>query len=118
MLKPNTMKEMKKLQLEITPSQMENLDSLIQKCGLTTRKELFNNAMTLFAWAVSESEKGNRVASYDEENDRIERLVYPALFPLYEAALAEKARSAETTKKRKERLGLDVRPGGQAASAQ
>ena len=59
-------------------------------CDLKTRKDLFDNAMTLFEWAVEEVRKGNRIASYNKDTDHVEIVRFPVL--------DNAARKAQTTR--------------------
>ena len=67
-----------RFQLDLTEAQAGRFDDLVDQCELCTRKELFNSAMTLFNWAVKESAKGRKVASYGEGSD-METVILPAL---------------------------------------
>ncbi len=58
----------------------------MEETRLTTRKDLFNNALTLFQWAVKAKKAGRVIASIDE-NQRIRELVMPSI----ENITAEKA---------------------------
>lgn len=68
-----------RIQLDLLRAQAEMFDGLADECGLETRKELFNVAMTLFHWAVKETKSGRKVASYDPSTDAVETVVMPAL---------------------------------------
>ena len=48
-------------------------------CGLSTQKDLFNSALTLFEWAVGEVRQGRSVASIDEATQRYREIAMPAL---------------------------------------
>jgi hypothetical protein len=54
------------------------LDKLMEETRLTTRKDLFNNALTLFSWAVEAKKAGRVIASVDE-NQHIRELVMPSI---------------------------------------
>jgi hypothetical protein len=49
-----------RLQIEITEQQSTYLEYLIQNTGLSTKKELFNNALTLLSRAIEEVGNGIR----------------------------------------------------------
>ena len=70
---------MVRIQLELPDEQVAALDELTRKTQLRTRKDLFNNALTLFEWAVKEKMAGRRLASIDESQDIFKELVMPAL---------------------------------------
>jgi metal-responsive CopG/Arc/MetJ family transcriptional regulator len=70
---------MVRIQLDLPEEQVKELDALMGKTKLTTRKDLFNNALTLFQWAVKAKEAGRMIASLDEESGTAKELVMPAL---------------------------------------
>lgn len=76
----DALKESKvRFQIDLTPTQAERFDNLMGLCELSSRKELFNVAMSLFYWATQEASKGRKISSYDEENDHVETVLIPAL---------------------------------------
>lgn len=68
-----------RIQLDLPEDQVRELDELMKETKLATRKELFNNALTLFQWAVRAKRAGRMIASLDEENRTSKELVMPAL---------------------------------------
>lgn len=52
-----------RVQLDLVPTQIDRLNALIQICEMETRKDLFNNALSLFAWAIEEVRAGRAVGS-------------------------------------------------------
>jgi len=73
------LKEVVRLQFDVRRAQLNIIENLVEACGLSSKKELFSNAMALMKWAVQETEKGRRIASYDPERDEIEMIALPAL---------------------------------------
>jgi hypothetical protein len=71
--------EIVRVQIEMPVSKLEELDRIRELAGMRTRKELFDNALTLFARAVAEGQLGHRIAFLDEEGDRYLVLAMPAL---------------------------------------
>lgn len=55
------------------------IDALIAKCGMQTREELVNSAITLFAWAIRQRERGRAIASVDEAQGVYQEVQMPAL---------------------------------------
>lgn len=51
----------------------------MEQTGLTTKKDLFNNALTLLSWAIEEVANGNTIASVNEEENRYRVLQMPIL---------------------------------------
>jgi hypothetical protein len=78
-----------RIQLELPEEQVQSLDKLMETINLRTRKDLFNNALTLLEWAVKEKSAGRTIASIDDESKRIKELLMPVL----ESVPALKSRS-------------------------
>jgi len=70
---------MVRIQLDLPDEQVRELDELMKETLLTTRKDLFNNALTVFQWAAKAKRAGRIVASIDEESGNAKELVMPAL---------------------------------------
>jgi len=68
-----------RIQLDLPEEQVKELDELMKETKIATRKDLFNNALTLFQWAVKAKRSGRIVASIDEERRTSQELVMPAL---------------------------------------
>ena len=82
---------MVRIQLDMPGDRVKELDELMTETGVVTRKELFNNALTLFEWAVREKKLGNVIASVDEGAKKMKELVMPSL-EVKPAAVAGKKR--------------------------
>lgn len=72
-------KDIVRMQFDIRRTQANLIDRLVDTCGLSSKKELFNNSMALMKWAVEETRKGRRIASYDPHTDDVELVALPAL---------------------------------------
>jgi metal-responsive CopG/Arc/MetJ family transcriptional regulator len=70
---------MVRIQLDMPDERVKELDALMETTGASTRKELFNNALTLFEWAVKEKKHGRMIASVDEQANHMKELLMPAL---------------------------------------
>ena len=70
---------MTRIQLDLPEDQVKELDELMKETKIATRKDLFNNALTLFQWAVKAKRTGRIIASVDEETGTAKELVMPAL---------------------------------------
>jgi hypothetical protein len=68
-----------RIQLDLPDDQVRELDQLMTEANIATRKDLFNNALTLFQWAAKAKRAGRIVASVDEQNGTAKELVMPAL---------------------------------------
>lgn len=73
------LKDVVRLQFDVRRAQLNIIEHLVEVCGLSSKKELFSNSMALMKWAVQETQKGRRIASYDPERDEIEMVALPAL---------------------------------------
>ena len=69
-----------RVQIDFAKSRVAELDELAKRCGLSTRKDLINNALTLFEWAVQEVSEGRVVASIDEKTEKYREVTLPALW--------------------------------------
>jgi hypothetical protein len=70
---------MVRIQFELPEEKVKELEALMREANIATRKDLFNNALTLFEWAVQETQSGRTIASVDEENKKYKELVMPSL---------------------------------------
>lgn len=55
-----------RVQIDMSPNEIQRLNWIMEVCDLNTRKDLFNHALTLLEWAVQETCEGRRVASFDD----------------------------------------------------
>jgi len=72
-------------------SKSSELDELMKETNIVTRKDLFNNALTLFQWAVKSKRAGRIVASLDEETGTAKEIVMPALESVRSTSLTGKS---------------------------
>ena len=97
-----------RIQIDLDERRVYELDQIMKTCGMSTRKELFNNALTLFEWAVDAVQHGRTIASFNEAEQKFREIEMPALRtasaryrePAPEeakAAAPEKAAAAEKT---------------------
>ncbi len=73
------MKHVSKIQIELSEEKVEELDVLKRELNLRTKKELFNNALSLLKWAAKEVKSGRIIASMDEESQKYKELCMPIL---------------------------------------
>lgn len=66
-----------RLQFDIPEDRSKDLELLVSECGLSTKKELFNYALTLLEWAVDEIKEGHDIASVDRGNNKLHTLKMP-----------------------------------------
>ena len=68
-----------RIQLDLPAERVEDLKSLMARAEMETYKELFDNAFTLFEWAIDEVESGKLLASVDEESEKYSEVIMPVL---------------------------------------
>jgi len=66
-------------QFEMPEDKAKELDVLLKDYGVSTKKELFNNALTLLKWAIKETRSGRYIASVDEKSGKYRELHMPIL---------------------------------------
>ena len=54
------------------------MDNMQEACGIATRKELFNNALSLLEWAIEEVQRDRIIAALNLETERYAELRMPA----------------------------------------
>lgn len=55
-----------RVQLDLSPIELERMNWMMEACAIESRKDLFNNALTLLEWAVQEVQEGRKIASFDD----------------------------------------------------
>ncbi len=68
-----------RIQFELAPEKAAEIEELMKETGVQTKKELFNNALTLLKWAIRETKRGNSIASVDEAHGKYRELQMPIL---------------------------------------
>jgi metal-responsive CopG/Arc/MetJ family transcriptional regulator len=70
---------MVRIQLDLPEERITELDTLMKQTGIRTRKDLFNNALTLFEWAVKQRQLGRSIASVNESEGKFKEILMPSL---------------------------------------
>lgn len=68
-----------RMQFDLPENRMDELDKLMERCDISTRKELFSYALSMLEWAVSESELGHDIAAIDRDKKQFFSLRMPVL---------------------------------------
>src|SRR5262249_47031472 len=68
-----------RFQIEIKREELDELERLRVLGGLSSKKELLNNALTLLKWAVRQKQQGYSIASVDDYDHIIRELEMPYL---------------------------------------
>jgi hypothetical protein len=77
------MKKKIRVLLEFPEERIKEIDILMEKTNTATRKDYFNNALTLLEWAIKESERSRNIASIDKKAGRFSELQMPILSSVY-----------------------------------
>jgi hypothetical protein len=80
-----------RIQIEVDENGIQVLDSIKQATGVNTYKDIFNNAITLFEWAIRQRVEGRVIASLDERTKRYKEMTMPALEDAVRRANAAKS---------------------------
>lgn len=81
-----------RVQFDLTEDKVKEIDDLMTKSGMSSRKDVFNTALTLLEWAIEESERGHDIAAIN----RGEREFFSLRMPVLESA-KKKQQSAIAT---------------------
>lgn len=73
------MNEIDVIQIGLPPEQVRELQNLMRVLGLRTREEVFDHALRILAWAVSERTAGSIILSHDVKTGSNTELVLPIL---------------------------------------
>jgi hypothetical protein len=91
------MGELTRFQVEIEQAQMNQIERLQLVCGFRTKRELMNNALTLFLWMVRELITGSTILSVNEQSGSRKELSMPFFDHVRDSDHAEHFRRAEAT---------------------
>lgn len=68
-----------RFQFDVKEDRVAEIKSLMSDIGAESNRDLFNNALTLLEWAVTEVKNGNTIASINESSRVYRELQMPAL---------------------------------------
>lgn len=68
-----------RVQFDLPENKVRDLEQLMTESGTQTKKELFNNALTLLEWAIKARRQGRIIASIDEADNKYSELQMPIL---------------------------------------
>jgi len=75
-----------RMQFDMTEDKALDVEKLMAESGITTKKELFNYALTILEWAIDENGRGNDIASIDREKKQVVSLKLPIFKRLHPIA--------------------------------
>lgn len=64
-------------QFDLSQEQISELENLMETIGVKTKKDLFNNALTMLEWAVEQIQDRRKIVSLDCENGQYIELLMP-----------------------------------------
>jgi hypothetical protein len=70
--------DMARIQVEISPEKLKELEALMAEAGIPTKREFFDLVVGLFKWTVKEVKNNRIIASMDEEHKTYKELYVPA----------------------------------------
>lgn len=73
------MPNVQRVQLDLPEQKVIELDGLMKETGVATRKDFFNQAISLLVWAIKERKKGRIIASVDEAKKDFSEVIMPVL---------------------------------------
>lgn len=68
-----------RIQYELSEKENAEIEKMMEDTAISTKRDLFNNALTLFEWAIKEIKKGRVIAAIDEKENKYIALVMPSL---------------------------------------
>jgi hypothetical protein len=68
-----------RVQIDLSEQGYHDLERLIEECGFSTKKEFFDNAISLVRWAADKAKSGRSIASIDEKEKQYNELEMPFL---------------------------------------
>lgn len=69
----------RQLRVEIDEEKLVEMEFLMHECEIRTKKDLINNALTLFKWAVGQRKRGQEIAAVDPKDKSFVEFDMPAL---------------------------------------
>jgi len=68
-----------RIQFDLPENKVKELDDLMAATDSETRRELFNNALTLLQWAIQQRQLGYEIGAYHRIDKDLHILTMPAL---------------------------------------
>ena len=68
-----------RIQFEMPEEKVNEIQNMMDEAGVKTRREFFNNALSLLAWAIRERQTGRTIASINESEQKYKELYMPIL---------------------------------------
>lgn len=84
----------KRYQFDVGGREATHIEEMKEKIGANTNGELFDNALTLLAWAIEQIENGRKLASISEDESSYRELAMPSLNKVRKRAREEQTAGA------------------------
>jgi hypothetical protein len=68
-----------RVQFDLTEDKVKDIEDIMKKSDISSRKDVFNTALTLLEWAIDESERGHDIAAISRKNKEFFSLRMPVL---------------------------------------
>lgn len=68
-----------RVQIDLANREVERMNWIMAVCEMESRKDLFNNSITLLEWAVNEIREGRKIGSFDDDKQERYTLSMPIL---------------------------------------
>lgn len=59
---------MARINIEVSPRKLKELKEMMEAAGVSTQRELLDNALTLAKWAMRQKKSGKAIGSLTEDN--------------------------------------------------
>lgn len=76
---PPDTSQVTRIQWETRQHTLDEIAGLMKDCGIETRKDYLNNAITLLKWAIAQTKAGYSVAAINEKDGTRKELQMPVL---------------------------------------
>lgn len=70
-----------RIQLDLPEQRAKELDELMRETNISSRRELFNTALTLLWWVAKQRKENRVIAALNEETGHYTELILPTLDP-------------------------------------
>lgn len=68
-----------RVQFDLTEDKVKEIEEIMEKSNMSSRKDVFNTALTLLEWAIDESERGHDIAAINRADKEFFSLRMPVL---------------------------------------
>jgi hypothetical protein len=85
------------LQFEISEQEIEKLDEMLKETNLDSYKDLLNNSLSLFYWAVQQIKNGKIIAAVDENDQKYIEVQMQSLQHIIDSKKSEIEKKTEQT---------------------